>query len=74
MFILGHTTSIPHWFFDQIRGLPGWTSIMLAVFFVLGVQIIFLGILGEYIGRIFDEVRSRPYYVVDQIYEVDSDN
>jgi glycosyltransferase involved in cell wall biosynthesis len=74
VFILGHTTSIPHWFFDQIRGLPGWTSIMLAVFFVLGVQIIFLGILGEYIARIFDEVRSRPYYVVDQIYEVDSDN
>lgn len=49
--------------------VPGWTSIVLIVFFILGVQIIFLGVLGEYIARIFDEVRNRPYYIVEAIFE-----
>jgi polyisoprenyl-phosphate glycosyltransferase len=69
VFIIGQITNIPFWYFEQIRALPGWTSIILAIFFVLGVQIIFLGLLGEYIARIFDEVRKRPYYVVDRIYK-----
>jgi polyisoprenyl-phosphate glycosyltransferase len=47
---------------------PGWTSMVLVMFFILGVQIIFMGILGEYVARIFDEVRSRPYYIVENIY------
>ena len=71
VFIIGQTTNIPFWFFEQLRALPGWTSIILSIFFVLGVQIIFLGLLGEYIARIFDEVRDRPYYVVDKIYEAE---
>ena len=69
IFVLAHTTDLPYLFFEQIRSVPGWTSIILAIFFVLGIQIIFQGILGEYIARIFDEVRSRPYYIVDQVYE-----
>ena len=69
VFFIGKATNIPFLFFEQLRNLPGWTSIILAIFFVLGVQIIFLGVLGEYIARIFDEVRERPYYIVDQIYE-----
>ena len=69
VFILAHTTDLPYLLFEQIRSVPGWTSIILAIFFVLGIQIIFQGILGEYIARIFDEVRSRPYYIVDQIYK-----
>ena len=69
VFILAHTTDLPYLLFEQIRSTPGWTSIILAIFFVLGIQIIFLGVLGEYIARIFDEVRSRPYYIVDQVYE-----
>jgi dolichol-phosphate mannosyltransferase len=72
VFILAHTTDLPYLLFEQIRSVPGWTSIILAVFFVLGIQIIFQGILGEYIARIFDEVRSRPYYIVDQIYKATS--
>ena len=69
VFILAHTTDLPYLLFEQIRSAPDWTSIILAIFFVLGIQIIFQGILGEYIARIFDEVRSRPYYIVDQIYK-----
>jgi len=40
--------------------VPGWTMIMVAIFFVGGVQLMILGIMGEYIARIHDEVRHRP--------------
>lgn len=42
----------------------GWTTIVTAVLFFAGVNLISIGILGEYIGRIFDEVKGRPLYVV----------
>jgi len=45
-------------------GAPGWASIMVAVLFIGGVQLIMLGILGEYIWRTSDQVRQRPPYIV----------
>ena len=44
--------------------IPGWTSLAVAVLFLGGVQLLAVGILGEYIGRIYEEVKRRPLYLV----------
>jgi dolichol-phosphate mannosyltransferase len=46
--------------------VPGWASIIFVVTFLGGVQLAFVGILGEYIARIFEEVKRRPLYVFKQ--------
>jgi glycosyltransferase involved in cell wall biosynthesis len=44
--------------------VAGWPTITVAVFFLGGIQLLSIGILGEYIGRIFSEVKSRPGHIV----------
>jgi len=46
--------------------LPGWSSLMVLVSFFSGLQFLILGILGEYIWRTLDEVRSRPKYIIKE--------
>jgi dolichol-phosphate mannosyltransferase len=46
--------------------IQGWTSLILVVVFMSGVQLIVLGVLGEYIGRIYEEVKGRPLYVTEE--------
>jgi len=46
--------------------VQGWAMLFIAMLFLGGVQLVFLGILGEYIGRIFGEVKQRPLYLVQK--------
>jgi glycosyltransferase involved in cell wall biosynthesis len=46
--------------------IAGWASTFVAVLFIGGVQMVTVGILGEYVGRIYDEVKGRQLYVVDE--------
>ena len=46
--------------------VPGWTSIIVITLFFNGIILLVLGIIGEYIGRIYDEAKGRPLYVVGE--------
>lgn len=46
--------------------VTGWTALMIAVLFIGGVQLICLGILGQYVGRIYSEMKRRPLYVAEE--------
>jgi dolichol-phosphate mannosyltransferase len=48
---------------------PGWASLMVVVLFLAGVQLVTLGIVGEYVGKVYDEVRRRPTFVVADRHE-----
>ncbi len=51
--------------------VPGFASIMVAVLFLGGINILATGIIGEYLGRIFTEVRNRPLYLVREAHGID---
>lgn len=53
--------------------VEGWTALMIAVLFIGGVQLISIGILGEYVGRIYNEVKRRPLYVVGERFGAGAD-
>jgi glycosyltransferase involved in cell wall biosynthesis len=46
--------------------IPGWASVFSAVLFLGGVQLLCIGILGEYLGRVYDEIKGRPLYIVKE--------
>ena len=45
----------------------GWTSIMIIIIFFGGIQLLTIGVLGQYIGILFDEVKGRPEYIIEEI-------
>ena len=52
---------------DPVRGYP---TLMVTVLFFSGVQLIFLGVLGEYLGRVYEEVKARPLFLVREAFGI----
>ena len=51
--------------------VPGWTSLMVTMTFIGGMILISLWMIGEYIGRIYDETKRRPEYIIEKTYNID---
>ena len=49
---------------------PSYASIMVTVLFMGGINLLSIGIIGQYLARVYDEVKNRPIYLIDKIYEV----
>jgi len=60
---LGYTLYIR--FFTD-KAIEGWASVLGALLFIGGIQLAFLGLLGEYIGRIYEEAKQRPLYIISE--------
>lgn len=57
---------------DPSKLVPGWAFIIMSIFFIGGVQLIMMGVLGSYIGRTYTEVQRRPLYIIDSITNMKS--
>jgi glycosyltransferase involved in cell wall biosynthesis len=51
--------------------VAGWATLFIGMLFLSGLQMISLGIMGEYLGRIYDEVKQRPLYVISSVLRRD---
>jgi dolichol-phosphate mannosyltransferase len=57
---------IQHLLYPQLYWAPGWASLFFAIVFLGGVQLITLGIIGEYIGKIYREIQARPRFLIGE--------
>ncbi|MFH1152193.1 MAG: glycosyltransferase family 2 protein [Pseudomonadota bacterium] len=62
--VMGAAYSVYQKLFGHV--VPGWTSTVLPIFFIGGIQLLCVGVLGEYIGKIYQEVKGRPRYIVEE--------
>lgn len=53
--------------------VPGWTSLILSIWFLGGVQLLAIGLVGQYIGKIYIEVKERPRYHIEKVLTADDD-
>ena len=51
--------------------VAGWTSLLSAIFLVGGIQLFVLGIIGEYLGRLYLETKQRPLFIIDEVYRAE---
>ena len=60
-------------FYKYFKGgvIPGYTSLIAAISFFSGVILLSLGVIGEYLGRVFNEVKARPLYIIDEKINLD---
>jgi polyisoprenyl-phosphate glycosyltransferase len=70
-FLFGIASAISK--FVGVFSVPGWATLVVVTTFIGGIQLIVLGGIGEYIGRIYEEVKRRPLYVVRQTYNFDGE-
>ena len=61
--------SLVRYFIDKSSFASGWTSTITLVVFFGGIQLITIGVLGAYLGNLFDEVKGRPEYIIKNIYK-----
>jgi len=52
--------------------VPGWTSIMSAITIFGTIQLLLFGVFGEYVGRVYEQVKHRPLYIIQEIKRTDS--
>jgi dolichol-phosphate mannosyltransferase len=69
-----YSLSILYAYYFHKTPFQGWTPIMMILLIVGGLIMIMLGIIGEYIWRIFDEVKNKPNYIIKGIYKTDKDH
>ncbi len=63
-FFYGIYAIVVHFFSNQT--VPGWTSVIASFLFLSGIQLIMIGIIGEYIGKIYMEAKNRPNYIISE--------
>ena len=54
--------------------VEGWTTLMIVILFIGGIQLVTIGIMGQYIGRIYKEIQKRPLYIIDEIISSETEN
>lgn len=64
-FAYGAVVIIDTLFFHE--SIPGWPTVVASMMFFAGVQLLFIGVLGEYLARVYDEVKGRPPYIVAEV-------
>ena len=45
----------------------GWTSLMASIWMIGGIQLLSLGVIGEYIGKVYNEAKARPRYIIERV-------
>lgn len=66
-FAYGAIVVVDTLFFHE--SVPGWPTVVASMMFFAGVQLLFIGILGEYLARVYDEVKGRPPYIVAEVLQ-----